>query len=190
MKKEPTKEKILAAARKLFVTHGFAGTSIGKIAKLANVNNSLIFHYFENKEALWCAVKQSIVEDQNKNFNILPSSDLPFVDFLRVLIAENIKFYQNNPDIMRMIGWQRLEHKESDDIGIKLSAESKLWIKALNHYKANGEINSDFKTEFILTLILAITSSAALDKNSFIKSDEDKEAYISLCVDCLQKALK
>ncbi|MCE2991869.1 MAG: TetR/AcrR family transcriptional regulator [Candidatus Jidaibacter sp.] len=190
MKKESTKEKILAAARKLFVMHGFSGTSIGKIAKLVNVNNSLIFHYFENKETLWSAVKQSIVDDQNKRSKTLPSLELPFIDFLRTLIIRNINFYHENPDIMRMLGWQRLEQKEGKVIGIKLSAESQLWIDALNHYKANGEINPALKTEFILMLILAITSSAALDENDFIKSGEDREAYISFCADSLQKALK
>ena len=190
MNKEPTKERILAAARKLFVENGFAGTSMGKVAKLANVNHSLIFHHFENKETLWSAVKQSIVKDENQHSKMLPSTDLAFLDFLHDLITKSIHFYRENPDIIRMIGWQRLEQHQKQIIGLTLSAESQLWIDALNHYKEKGNINPALKTEFILTLLLSIVSSAGLDKNVFIQMDTEEEAYISFCVGCLQKALE
>jgi len=47
---EKTDYKILVSARELFVKHGFSGTSMGKIAMKANVNHSLIFHHFGNKQ--------------------------------------------------------------------------------------------------------------------------------------------
>jgi AcrR family transcriptional regulator len=44
--------RILAAARDEFATHGWAGTTLRAIARTADVDPALIYHYFGSKEAL------------------------------------------------------------------------------------------------------------------------------------------
>ncbi len=188
MAEESTCDKILVSARKIFVEQGFAGASMANIAKLAEVTHSLIFHHFGNKENLWRAVKQNIAQDSEQQSKTLPSTNLPFAAFLRELIINSISFYRNNPDIMRMINWQRLEYNTDQNIGITLSAESQAWIAAFKHYQQKGDINSKLKIEFIVTLLLSIVSSAALDQNIFISNEKSQQAYIDFCVAHLQKA--
>lgn len=189
MSEEPTKHKILTAARQLFVEHGFAGTSMGKIAKLAGVNHSLLFHYFGNKENLWLAVKQSIARDADQKSKMLPDTHLSFKEFLRELIIKSIRFYRDNPDIIRMINWQRLEYDPELKIGVTVSTEVQQWIEAIKYYQKKGDINSKLKPEFIMTLILSIVSSAALDQNVFISNEQNQKNYIAFCVESLIKAL-
>ncbi|RMG91301.1 MAG: TetR/AcrR family transcriptional regulator [Zetaproteobacteria bacterium] len=50
------RERILDAAEQLFAERGFAGTSVQRIAEQAMVSKATIFHHFENKQALYCAV--------------------------------------------------------------------------------------------------------------------------------------
>lgn len=190
IKAETTKEKILSAARKLFVTHGFAGTSIGNIAKLAGVNHSLVFHHFINKEQLWVSVKQSIVSEANQQNSTLPDCDLAFNAFLKELFVRNLRFYHDHPDISRMIGWQRLEQQSNHDIGITNSGDMQHWVQAFNHYQFKGDIQSRYKPEWIVTLVLSIISSAALDPNVFIKDPSALQEYSSFCIDTLLIALK
>jgi AcrR family transcriptional regulator len=173
-----TKEKILSAARTLFVQHGFAGTSIGNIAKLAAINHSLIFHHFSNKEQLWVAVKQSIVAEASQQTQTLPAVSLPFKQFLKKLFTENMRFYRENPDIIRMINWQRLEGGAEQKIGITHSSEMQAWIDAFKHYQHQGDIDVKLKPEFVITLILSIISSAALDPNVFLQDEKSQQAYI------------
>lgn len=187
---DPTRAKILKAARKLFVEFGFAGTSMGKIAEKAGINHSLIFHHFGNKEGLWKAVKQSIVEESNKLTPTLPGLNQSFHDFLKQLFIQNISFYRNNPDIIRMISWQRLEYKHKKEIGISISAESNAWLAALKHYQDKGDIHARLKLEFVLTYILSIISSTAMDPNVFIKQDNDFDNYIHFAVDRLLDGLR
>ncbi len=189
MEKQTTKEKILSAARTLFVEHGFAGTAMCKIAQLAEVNHSLIFHHFGNKEKLWREVKQNIAQDSLQQSKMLPDIKPVFKDFLRELITQSIDFYRHNPDIIRMINWQRLEYNHDQKIGITLSPELQAWINAFNHYQQKGDIDVNLKTEFMITLILSIVSSAALDPNTFIASNKDQHAYIDFCVERLLIAL-
>lgn len=186
-KKETTKQKILSAARKLFVSHGFAGTSIGNIAKLAAVNHSLIFHHFKNKEQLWVTVKQSIVSEANRLNSTLPDTQLPFQSFLKELFQRNLAFYRDNPDIVRMIGWQRLEAKKNHRIGLTHSADMQHWLQAFEHYQKQGDIPLSYKPEWMVTMILSIISSAAFDPNVFIEETQAMNDYIDFCIEQLSR---
>jgi AcrR family transcriptional regulator len=190
LRADPTRAKILKVARTVFVELGFAGTSMGKIALKANINHSLLFHHFGSKEGLWKAVKQSIVEEAQQLSPTLPELNQTFTAFLKQLISLNIKFYRDNPDIVRMINWQRLEYKNKAEIGITLSSEAKAWLAALQHYQTKGEINRKSNLEFVLTFILSVISSAAMDPNSFITNSADLNAYIDFCVEKICKSLK
>lgn len=46
------REQLLSTALRLFAEHGYAATSTKRIAQVAGVTEGLIFHYFDNKEAL------------------------------------------------------------------------------------------------------------------------------------------
>ena len=48
-KKEKSKKKILAAAKKVFVSKGMAGARMQDIADEAGINNTLLHYYFRNK---------------------------------------------------------------------------------------------------------------------------------------------
>lgn len=190
LRADPTRAKILKAARKLFVEFGFSGTSMGKIAEKAGVNHSLIFHHFGNKEHLWKSVKQNIVEEANQLSQTLPELDQSFPDFLKKLFIQNISFYRKNPDIIRMINWQRLEYKTKKEIGVTLSTESKLWLSALKYFQDQGDIHAHLKLEFVMTYILSIISSVAMDSNVFVKQTEHLNDYIQFSVNRVIHGLK
>ena len=52
----PTKERLLDAAERLMVAHGFSATSVEEICREARLTKGSLFHYFESKEALGQAV--------------------------------------------------------------------------------------------------------------------------------------
>ena len=51
--KEARRNSIISAALDLFITKGFGATTTMDIAKKANITHSLLFHYYESKEALY-----------------------------------------------------------------------------------------------------------------------------------------
>ena len=51
-----TKESLLAAAKKLFLTRGYAGTSVDAICSQAKVSKGSFYHFFDTKEELALAV--------------------------------------------------------------------------------------------------------------------------------------
>lgn len=185
-----TKLKILNAAKTLFIAHGFAGTSIGKIAKLAQVNHSLVFHHFTNKENLWVEVKHHVAEGAKKDLFILPSTALPFATFLEQSIANSLQYYQNNPDLIRLLNWQRLESNDNFQHGMTYSSKMQTWIEAIAHYQTTGAINPKLQPEFIVSFYLSVISSAALDLNFLILKEADRSAYITFCIQCFIKGFQ
>jgi AcrR family transcriptional regulator len=187
---QATSEKILKAARTLFVEKGFSGTSMGQIAVKAGVNHSLLFHHFKNKQNLWQEVKQAIFEEGKSVYAHLPSLDQTLEPFLRELIERTILFYKNNPDIVRMINWQRLDSSSEKAAGIQLLKESKAWIDACIHYQKSGDLDPTLKPEFVITLVYTICSSIAMDRMGFVQDSENMKLYIEFVAQSLYRTLK
>lgn len=184
-----TRERLLSIARELFVENGFTGTSMTQIAAKADVNHSLLFHHFGSKLNLWLDVKDMIIEEGKKVSIILPSTNQPLPSFLKELMNSSISFFKNNPDIVRMMNWQRLEKATDQEISFNIAHESKNWIDAARHYQKIGEIETTVKPEFAITMVLAIAISIATDPNIFADDTNEREEYIKFCVDRIVKAL-
>ena len=60
-----SKERLLKAAKDLFVRKGFSGVSIREIAREAEANSALISYYFGDKEGLFKGVLESFVRPLN-----------------------------------------------------------------------------------------------------------------------------
>ncbi len=58
-----TRSELIAAARRLFAEHGFAGTSTEEIVLQAGVTRGALYYHFRNKEDLFRAVYASVQED-------------------------------------------------------------------------------------------------------------------------------
>lgn len=180
--KTSTKAKILVAARRLFVAYGFAGTSMGQIAKAAEVTHSLLFHHYGNKQKLWVAVKQSIVDESNMAQQTLPTLNSSFKIFLKRLAKNTLRFYQNHPDIVRMIGWQRLEKAGESPAGKSITQEGQAWIDAFTHYQRRGELRADIPVEYAITFFVSLLSHVGVDEAPFLKDDKTVESYLKFCL--------
>jgi len=55
-----TRTRILAAACDEFGAHGFAGTTVDRIARRARVNKAMIYYHFPNKRALYTCIIRDV----------------------------------------------------------------------------------------------------------------------------------
>ncbi len=69
------RSQILDAAERLFAERGFAGASLQQIADAAGVSKAAIFHHFENKQALYCAVVERACEGVRRLLDELLAED-------------------------------------------------------------------------------------------------------------------
>jgi AcrR family transcriptional regulator len=55
-----TRKRILAAASEEFGAHGFAATTVDRIARRARVNKAMIYYHFPNKRALYTCIIRDV----------------------------------------------------------------------------------------------------------------------------------
>src|SRR5512142_2209355 len=60
---EANRARILAAATAEFAAHGLGGARVDRIAAEAGANKRMLYYYFGNKEALFCAVLEAAYAD-------------------------------------------------------------------------------------------------------------------------------
>jgi AcrR family transcriptional regulator len=58
-----TRDKVIEAARDLFGRHGYDGTSIDAILRVAGVQRGALYHHFDSKRAVFDVVLERVVAD-------------------------------------------------------------------------------------------------------------------------------
>ena len=53
----------MSAGEALFAAHGFAGTTLDAIAEAAEVNKAMVRYYFGDKDGLYTAIIETIIDD-------------------------------------------------------------------------------------------------------------------------------
>lgn len=105
-----TRASILRAAEKLFVSMGFAATSMSDIAGKAGVTKSLIHHHFGSKEELWDEVKrQRMVHYADVQRQLIAEKDDGEAGVMRRSIEAYFQFLRENPEFVRLAIWMNLE---------------------------------------------------------------------------------
>lgn len=178
-----TQKKILKAAISLFIKKGFEGTSISEIAKKAEINQSLIYHYHESKEALWKNVKKSIIDIyiDIKDLDLDVSKGLRHV--LEKIVYTRFDFYEKHPEVLRMMAWQKLESKKDQLTGGTLFSPDN-WKKVFMQLKKQGEIRKDVDLDMMILFITSVINGALNeDHQDRLKIPKDREDYLKMIVE-------
>jgi AcrR family transcriptional regulator len=186
--------KILKAAQETFLEKGFEGASINDIADRAQINKSLIYHHFESKENLWRTIKTRMVEAKaGKSLNEIDFPRDSFKSFLTAFVTFRYEFYNHNPDIARLISWQRLE-KNQDELTL---AENKYDFMGLapriKAFQDLGQVRSELDPEVVAYFIMTSASMPFMDPPHFFKgkgAKAQKQQYLDSLIQMLYTALR
>ncbi len=85
---ESTEDRILEAAKKVFVLRGMDGSSMQQIADEAKINKSLLHYYFRTKEKLFMHVLKYAFRFVIPQFKTILQSDLDLFSKIEKLVGE------------------------------------------------------------------------------------------------------
>lgn len=178
-KNKTTEEKILDAAKAVFVRKGFAGTSMQDISDEAEINKALLHYYFRSKEKLFRAAFFDIFQKFIPQAAGIFMSDQPFVKKIELFIHHYIDVLNNNPLIPLFILQEINRDPESlFEVMKKSGMNPSMFIKLIALETKEGEINIENPKHFIINLLgLCIFPFAARPLLQRVFFDNEQDEY-------------
>ena len=94
-----TEQKILEAAKKVFIQKGLDGARLEEIATEAGINKALLHYYFRSKENLFETIFDQMIEKIVPNFTVIIESNKPIEEKIELFVHRYIDFVGENPQI-------------------------------------------------------------------------------------------
>lgn len=157
-----TKAKIIAVARKLFATRGYAGTSTEALLEELEISRGALYHHFENKEELFAAVMEAVEADitaatakaRGSTTDPVEALRRAFNAFLDLACEAEVRQIVLM-DAHSVLGWQKWREIE-DRYGL---GRLKLAMKAI---AATGRIPKDMIDPFAHILLASLIEAGFL----------------------------
>ena len=189
LSREARSEEILAAARAVFATKGFRGTTIADIAEEARIALGTIYNYFESKEAVFAALHQRLAEiiSEATLGDAAPADTLD--DTVRMRVRRVFDACGRNRDLVRLVV---LNTDPDSETARRLRKANRLraqpMIDSLQHAIELRQIRHG-DASMMVRLMNGVVSFAVYD--AFVLSDgEDADAYEEACADMLSAYLR
>ena len=118
---EATRQRILEASRAEFAKFGYMGARIDRIARNADVNKRLLYHYVGNKDALYLEALEATYRDIRASEQTLKLDNLDPLSAIEELVRFTWRYFQENPEFIALLNTENLHKakhlKRSREIG-------------------------------------------------------------------------
>lgn len=98
----PKRERILAAALRLFANESYQAVTMDRVAQTASVAKGTLYLYFPSKDALYLGVLSDSLEAAHATLQRGADPRLPIVERLRRAIALLVEFFDQRRDLLRL----------------------------------------------------------------------------------------
>ena len=133
---------ILKAAEEEFVTFGFKGASMKRIAERADLPRANVHYYFKNKVDLYGAVLSDIVETWNNTFDTIQEDDDPKTA-LSSYIHAKVMYSKTNPEASRIFASEIIHG--APHLSEYLKTDFQTWVRkksrVIQRWADNGQID-------------------------------------------------
>jgi len=194
--RQKNKAIIFNAAKKEFVTYGFKGASIKRIAERANIARANIHYYFKDKTDLYQQLLSNIIDVWNTDYDTLNAEQDPKVA-LSAYIRAKVMHSKNDPDSSRIFASELIHG--APILNDYLNTDFKTWLQTkvavIEIWIEKGLIDQ-INPHHLLFLIWSSTQHyadfnvqvlAALGKNAM--NDDDFEEVVTSVTQIILKGL-
>ncbi len=98
-----TKKRIMEAARYEFAKKGFDGARVDDIAKRADINKQMLYHYFGNKDDLFTTVLEDSYHALRQKEASLSFEKMPASEAIISLVEFTWGYYLKHPELMQLL---------------------------------------------------------------------------------------
>lgn len=173
-----TEEKIIEAAKKVFVKQGMAGARMQQIADEAGINKALLHYYFRSKEKLFRVVFKEAIKSFSPRIVQIFSSDAHLFDKIRQFIDEYLSIVEQNPYLpMFILHEAHCGSDEYKEVTNLLKKEIIPFVESVEKANEDGSIYT-VKPVHLLVNIFALCAFPFLSKplimSNFLQGEEEQ----------------
>ncbi|MFA9392597.1 MAG: TetR/AcrR family transcriptional regulator [Prolixibacteraceae bacterium] len=155
--KEDTEQKIIQAAREVFIEKGMDGARMQEIADRAGINKALLHYYFRSKEKMFDAVFQDIAMEIIPRF----SQQVKNTQNLQEVIGSFIEFYNNtfrqNPFLPQFFFHEIWQHPDKLAAFMKSQDVDPAEMLKKNQHRIPQSEDTEFLGQHMIANILGMT---------------------------------
>ncbi|WP_334127884.1 TetR/AcrR family transcriptional regulator [Sneathiella sp.] len=186
-RKEEKRQRLLSAARKLFVTKGYHETRPQDIAREADVAHGTFYSHFTDKREIFLAFADSALEDMlGYVYPRIPPVDT-FEDYIRFSLTAIQEFSEQNPGLLRsaLVDTRLLDPKDtsSKEIRNRFAAG---FINRLRDARLKGELYEDVDPELIGHAMIGLIQFSA---PAAYRMGKSRQEYVDHMIRFLTRAL-
>jgi AcrR family transcriptional regulator len=185
-KREPTRDRILAAAIEVFAHAGIAGATTREIARIAAVNEVTLFRQFQSKEQLLTAAIDRVCALQIEALSRQEewTQDLT-VDLMQyaILVSDTM---EANEDLIRVFIGESKRHPDNARQILQTAFEGLRdgLIEYLRSGQQAGTVRLDLDLKPTVDLFTGMLLAGMLRRSGgAVALDYDRAAYLKQCVD-------
>jgi AcrR family transcriptional regulator len=158
---ESKRRQLLEAALAEFAAYGIAGARIDRLAKRAGISAGLVYAFYENKDGLFEAVYDSIVEQAVSTIPI-DAGDLG--EYAGRLFDGGSAY----PEVSRFVTWYELERGDSATRRAATTAAMADKVAAVADGQRRGVVSDRFGPAETLALVLSLAQMFRLQNTDFL----------------------
>jgi len=108
-------ERLLRAARKLFLAKGYQGTTIRDICRTARLSNGTFYFHFENKDAIYARIYEECFQFLNDMLEQAVRPDMPPLERIETSMKTYVRYFVEHREMWDMldVSYRRLSLPET-----------------------------------------------------------------------------
>jgi AcrR family transcriptional regulator len=164
---ERNRERVLEAARRVFLTHGYAGARLDPIAEEAGFSKGVVYSQFAGKADLFLALlEQRIIERAQENERI--AAEHAGLDGLRALLLANARRSEEGGGWMQLLVEFRVVAARDPELNARYAALHRqtleLFSETIRAVLARGGLVPVHPPRVLAELIFALDSGRVLER--------------------------
>jgi AcrR family transcriptional regulator len=156
---DDTRDRIMAAAERLFARNGYDKTSTKDIAEASRLTSPALYHYFDSKEALFVATLQDRASKLMARFEAGAASQTGVLDKLCALLDVSVQVNKDDDDIALFVLSASIEGVRNPQLnkllrsGRSYRPMRELLIDILQTAIRSGEFDADMDVEALADML-------------------------------------
>jgi AcrR family transcriptional regulator len=142
---EPTRARILAAAKAEFSRAGLGGARVDAIAALAGANKRMLYYYFGNKDDLFRAVLEETYEHIRESEKALHLDAFDPPEAIRRLVAFTWNYYLEHPEFLSLLNSENLHRAEHLKQSTRVRRMHSPFVAMIGSIVERGRLAGDFR---------------------------------------------